>query len=273
MVHWRLLLCFLMLILPLPACTPNRNSRFAGAQTAELPRALDSEPTVSPAISATPGLVVSTTSAGISDNLYDTCPVTRPPDPPFTPPAPYPQSAPGEDFWYGTDSLWTAVPQNGAWSALPYNPEGFTQKVFWWRKGYSWTEEPEPQLAVTGQRLDAPAPPLNVSKATNAFSEGIGSAMLVGVDFPTSGCWEVTGHYRDVVLSFVVWVGPVGVSRLSDGTPDPDAVRLIAMSEQARQIAQKESSRVVLRQVDTDLNTTDFQFVDGIRPSTPYHLC
>ena len=60
-----------------------------------------------------------------------------------------------------------------------------------------------------------------------------------------------------------VAVAQVGMPTLSSSTPDPEAVRLIAMSEQARQIAQQDSSEVVLRQVDTDLNTTDFQFVDG----------
>jgi len=94
------------------------------------------------------------------------------------------------------------------WSALPHNPEGYTQKVFWWRQGYSWKDEPEPQLSVTGRRLDTPAPPLNVSKATNAFAEDIQSAMLVGVDFPTLGCWEITGRIEGNELSFVVWVAP-----------------------------------------------------------------
>ncbi len=44
-------------------------------------------------------------------------------------------------------------------------------------------------------------------------------------------------------------------------TPDPDAVTLIAMEEQAIQIAQK-SQGVILREVDTNLTTTDFRFVD-----------
>ncbi len=49
----------------------------------------------------------------------------------------------------------------------------------------------------------------------------------------------------------------------SDSTPDPDSIKLTAMSKQAMQIAQKESSDVVLRQVDTDLTITDFRFVDS----------
>jgi len=136
-----------------------------------------------------------------------TCPVTRPPAQAFIPPAPYARYGPSPDsFWYGTASLWTAVSKTGVWSGLPDNPEGYTQKVFWWREGYVWTEEPEPQLVVSGRRLDATAAPLNVSRATNAFAEDIQSAMLVGVDFPTLGCWEITGRYAGTELSFVVWV-------------------------------------------------------------------
>jgi hypothetical protein len=136
------------------------------------------------------------------------CPITVPQDPPFTPPAPYDSLGFEGEFWYGSDSLWTAVRENGTWEALPHNPEGYTQKVFWWRDGYVWTEEPEPELIVTGERLDAHAAPLNASKATNASASDIGSAMLVGVDVPTLGCWKITGKYREAELSFVVWVAP-----------------------------------------------------------------
>jgi hypothetical protein len=137
------------------------------------------------------------------------CPITVPQDPPFAAPAPYSAGSSFDwDFWYGSNSLWTAVPKNGVWFGLPHNPEGYTQKVFWWREGYVWTEESEPALTVTGERLDAAAPPLNASKATNAYASDIGSAMLVGVDFPTLGCWKITGQYQNSALSFVVWVAP-----------------------------------------------------------------
>jgi len=40
------------------------------------------------------------------------CPVTQPPDPPYTPPPPY--SAPEEGaFWYGSEALWTMLPLDG----------------------------------------------------------------------------------------------------------------------------------------------------------------
>jgi hypothetical protein len=137
----------------------------------------------------------------------DDCPLTQPSLTPFVPPPPNAPNAP-YGFWYGTDALWTVVPSDGVWSSLPYYGGTYSQKVLWWRQGYSWTEEPQPELSVTGQRLDASAPPLRASRATNAFAPDIQSAMLVGIDLPTDGCWEITGRYRDTELSFVVWVAP-----------------------------------------------------------------
>ena len=152
--------------------------------------------------------VETATSETVPHNPPANCPITVPQNPLFVPPAPYDSMGFAGEFWYGSSSLWTAVRENGIWEALPHNPEGYTQKVFWWRDGYVWTEEPQPALTVTGARLDAPAPPLHVSEATNASASDIGSAMLVGVDFPTLGCWRITGNYGDAELSFVVWVAP-----------------------------------------------------------------
>jgi hypothetical protein len=233
MRHRSSLLVVVVLTLLLAACSPYHNSQVVNAQatkpsaiapisepppTAErlvilsTPISASSvttrraEPTATVEATEAPSTAISTGPA-LNDASHN-CPVTRPPELPFTPPSPYSHNAPGNNFWYGTDSLWTAVPGNGVWSGLPHNPAGYTQKVLWWRIGYSWTDEPEPHLSVTGRRLDAPAPPLNVSKATNAFAEDIGAAMLVGVDFPTPGCWEITGRYAGNELSFVVQVAP-----------------------------------------------------------------
>ena len=30
--------------------------------------------------------------------------------------------------------------------------------------------------------------------------------MLVGLDIPDSGCWQITGRFEDEELAFVVWV-------------------------------------------------------------------
>ena len=138
-----------------------------------------------------------------------TRPVTVPQDPPFTAPEPYSPNAPfPTQFWFGFEHLWTAVPIDGIWAGLPLNADGYTQKIFWWSDLFSLKDELEPELVVTGERLDGEAPPLKASKATNAFAADIGDAMLVGVDFPTLGCWKITGQYKKSELSFAVWVAP-----------------------------------------------------------------
>lgn len=156
-----------------------------------------------------PATAESAATPEVSKKPPANCPVTVPHDPAFVPPAPYDSLGFEGYFWFGSISLWTSLPQDAVWAGLPDNPGGYTQKVFWWRDGYVWNEEPEPNLIVTGERLDASAPPLVGSKGTNAYASDIGSAMLVGVDFPTLGCWKITGKYNsDAELSFVIWVAP-----------------------------------------------------------------
>jgi hypothetical protein len=134
--------------------------------------------------------------------------VTLPPDPPFTPPAPYPDAPVGR-FWYGTAALWTMLPTDGMWRQL-----GGGEKVFWWREGYVWNKEPEPELAAIATRLDAPAaivkslPATNAYYATNVDHPVWISAMLTGLRVPVPGCWEVSGIYHGHELSFIVWVAP-----------------------------------------------------------------
>ena len=195
-----LLLSSLVLTCLLAGCAPGTN-----AQVKEVKASENAAPA---GLAENSNSADSAKSESVSKDPPSVCPLTVAQAPLFTPPSPY--SSPGfeGEFWYGSNSLWTALPKNGVWSGLPHNREGYTQKVFWWREGYVWTEEPEPALIVTGERLDASAPPLNVSKATNAYASDIGSAMLVGVDFPTLGCWKITGQYEKAELSFVVWVAP-----------------------------------------------------------------
>ena len=135
-----------------------------------------------------------------------TCPITRPQQPQFIPPAPYSTTVPSAEFWYGASSLWTAIPNSGTWPGLPFESGSYVQKVLWWRDGYDWRSETSPKLSVRGVRIDGPAKPLASSAATNAFAADIGSSMLVLVRIPAPGCWKVTGQYKEASLSFVVWV-------------------------------------------------------------------
>ncbi|HET7142184.1 MAG TPA: DUF4232 domain-containing protein, partial [Candidatus Limnocylindria bacterium] len=152
------------------------------------------------------------------------CPVTRPPSPTFIPPSDYVAvPASSSEFWYGNAGLFVLLPADGSWVGLPYHDDAYFQKVFWGHQGYNWLTEQQPNITVTGRRLDAPAPPLEADRPTNAASPDMGSMMLTGVNFPTRGCWEVSGEYQGNTLSFVVWLGadttPVGPSATPASTP------------------------------------------------------
>jgi hypothetical protein len=189
----RPLLLIILFALLLVACVPSSGSQAKGV-------AQRSDPT------AIPSTIIPTSSAVVPKDPPDTCPVTTPPDPPFIPPPPYPHP-PADRFWYGTEALWTMRDAAGKWG-YSRTDAGYGNKVFWWRQGYDWRAEPYPRLTVTGRRLDAPAPPFVTSRATNGQHPDLKSFMLVGVDLPTLGCWEITGHYEGHELSFVVWVAP-----------------------------------------------------------------
>ena len=61
---------------------------------------------------------------------------------------------------------------------------------------------------VSGERLDGKSPPLEASSANGSYAEDMGSAMIMGMNLPTAGCWEISGQYEDAELRFVVWVAP-----------------------------------------------------------------
>lgn len=94
---------------------------------------------------------------------------------------------------------------SGRWRGLA-TPRGVRDKVFWWSRNWDWRTDHRPELIVTARRLDGPAPALRVSPATNAHAADIHHAMLVALDIPAPGCWEITGEYEGHRLSYVVWV-------------------------------------------------------------------
>jgi hypothetical protein len=58
-------------------------------------------------------------------------------------------------------------------------------------------------LAITGRRLDKPAPPL---RAYVPAGYGESRFQPSGLYFPTEGCWEVTGRVGQARLTFVTLV-------------------------------------------------------------------
>lgn len=67
-----------------------------------------------------------------------------------------------------------------------------------------WFRPAGTPLRLTGQRLDAKAPPLQADIPGTYPTR----FQATGIYFPTEGCWEVTAEAEDSALTFVIWVGP-----------------------------------------------------------------
>ncbi len=108
-------------------------------------------------------------------------------------------------MWVGNPTLAAMVPDDGNWTGM--GPDrSFSDKWWWSREGCRAHEEPEPELVVTATRLGSPANSVRISHATNAFGPDW-DLMLVGMEFPSAGCWEVVGSYHGHELRFVFDVG------------------------------------------------------------------
>lgn len=159
---------------------------------------------------ASPALCQNATTRAVPE----TCAVTKPLDHPFVPPKPY--STRGAD-WFGTDKLWTLLPNDGIW--------GQGEKTLWfreeWSHNQSWiTDESASKLSITARRLDAPTPPPEIS-AGKVSNRDWNAFMLGGINFPAPGCWEITGRYEDAEVQFVVWVVPDEPARKTQDQPPP----------------------------------------------------
>jgi hypothetical protein len=125
------------------------------------------------------------------------------PEPPFVPPASFSGRPDPNADWFGSADLWVLLDRDGErWHRAIDPPRTIGEKTFWWSADWSPEEEPAPAITVTGAQLDGPGA-FSFGPGTNA-SASFGTAMLVGVDVPTPGCWLITGNYRDAQLSYVV---------------------------------------------------------------------
>jgi hypothetical protein len=109
---------------------------------------------------------------------------------------------PASDHWYGSESLAVILPKDGIWRGMGPR-HNFRDKLFWWSLGF----EPglESNMEVTATSLDDPAAKADISRTTNAHAPSLGGwTMLVLVEFPSPGCWQITGRYSGQTLSFVV---------------------------------------------------------------------
>jgi hypothetical protein len=124
------------------------------------------------------------------------CPVTVPGPAPET----FAERLFGSAAAHGDGDLWVGgLPDSGVLFAEPQwlMPDGSVSwKLGWWRIAAG-------PLLITGRRLDGPAPALRAHVPDRYGSAGFQAS---GVDFPTDGCWEVTGRVGDASLIFVVLV-------------------------------------------------------------------
>ena len=140
----------------------------------------------------------------VASNPAAACPVTVPnnniPSPDLLELFRFPSAEDG--YFHGDGRLWV-----GWWwpkgvirsHGLEFNPDGtLSVKTPWFR-----SPDAAGRLEITGRRLDGEAPPLRVDVPDGYGDVGI---QVSGINYPTPGCWEVTGSVQDVSLTFVVFV-------------------------------------------------------------------
>ena len=121
--------------------------------------------------------------------------------------------------WYGTDALAVELGDNwdGAW---PTTTPGalIAVKVFWWSAAFRVGNESSLKLEI--QNLRGGPMTARATGTTNAYMgefTNLGASdlfrseptldkwrMLVGIDFPDPGCWQINAEYFGQKLTFVV---------------------------------------------------------------------
>lgn len=147
----------------------------------------------------------------VRKEIPEACPVTKPPAQPFVPPPPYWTDHGPDGFWYGTESLWTLLGVQGKWNMrtnVLQGNGGYRTKLTYWRRGFDWRREPEPELIVIAKRLDREALRVAAEPAHVVFVTTERPGMMTAIDIPSTGCWELAAQYAGHRLSFVVSVQP-----------------------------------------------------------------
>ena len=108
-------------------------------------------------------------------------------------------------IWYGSKELAVSIPEDGVWTGM--GPErSYFDKLFFLAGGFQpgMEERFTLQARPAGSANDL----VEFASPTNARHKDFGGwAILVGVEFPHAGCWELTAQYLDRTLEFVVQVG------------------------------------------------------------------
>ena len=106
-------------------------------------------------------------------------------------------------YWYinADRTIWAGAVPAGGWppGGTLYSGSGVVkgQKTYWVRPQGT-------QLVISGHRLDASAPAVE-AHIPCCYPTGF---QIVGLLFPTDGCWEVRAKAGDSELRFVTYVKP-----------------------------------------------------------------
>jgi hypothetical protein len=109
-----------------------------------------------------------------------------------------PPGRPRSAFWHGNGLLWTRLNPDGVYAVSPdrVGSDGSIGNKLLWVTTPPWRPP-----AVSGERVDAPAPRLRVSEANRGSSD-----FMIPVTFPTAGCWRLSARVGDISLTYVVRV-------------------------------------------------------------------
>ncbi len=151
------------------------------------------------------GCVVVLMSSCQTVNADENCPRTLGADKVFS--EPWPQA----ETWFGSDALAVILPKDGIW---PTTVPGhlIAVKLFWYSREFQAVAEQgfdggaHLGFEARIRRLDSGTSDAEISGPNWAGLGGLGDnwTILTGIDFPSPGCWEITGYYRDQSLTFVV---------------------------------------------------------------------
>jgi hypothetical protein len=115
-----------------------------------------------------------------------------------------PPGQPRSVSWYGNGLLWAGLSSDGVYSVSPDRVAAdgsIGNKLLW------VTTPPWRKPAISGERLDAPSPPLRVFGVnTGSFSGADNPSHMSPVSFASAGCWRVRARVGDVSLTYVLSV-------------------------------------------------------------------
>lgn len=127
----------------------------------------------------------------------ESCPVT-------VPNGSRPPGQPRAVSWYGNGLLWAGVASDGVYAVSPerVGADGSIGNKLLWVTTPPWRAP-----TVSGERIDAPAPPLEVLGVNQgSFSGASNPSFMTPVAFSAAGCWRLRARLGDLSLTYVVEV-------------------------------------------------------------------